>query len=133
MEDIFVGRVMSSGIHTVDPDTPIEEAAAVLLEERIGSLVVTDDENQPTGIVTKTDFVRLVAHDDPAETTTVDDQMSGEVVTLDAQDHLQKAADLFITYNIHHLPVVDDTEGVIGMLSTTDLTSYMSGIESPTP
>lgn len=38
-----------------------------------------------------------------------------------------------ITYNIQHFPVVDDEEGVVGMLSTTDLTAYLSDVEQSSP
>jgi CBS domain-containing protein len=131
MDDIFVGRLMTSDVVTVDPDTHIERAAETLLDERIGSLVVADESDQPVGILTNTDFVRVVAEGDPGDNTAVADHMSREVVTVDAQDDIQTAADRLITYNIHHLPVVDDTEGVIGVLSTTDLASYLSDTSVP--
>ena len=131
MDDIFVGRLMSTEVQTVDPETPVEEAAAMLLDNRISSLVAVDDDNQLLGIITSTDFVRLVAEGNPEAVTTVGDHMSREVATVSAQDDVQTAADRLLTYNVHHLPVVDDTEGVIGMLSTTDLTSYLSGVEAP--
>lgn len=133
MEDIFVGRLMTSDVVTVDPGTHIERAAETLLEEQIGSLVVTDEDDQPVGILTNTDFVRVVASGDPDDDTAVEDHISREVVTVGAQDLIQTAADLLITYNIHHLPVVDETEGVIGVLSTTDLTAYLSDTRAPTP
>lgn len=103
----------------------------MLLDNRISSLVAVDDDNQLLGIITSTDFVRLVAEGNPEAVTTVGDHMSREVATVSAQDDVQTAADRLLTYNVHHLPVVDDTEGVIGMLSTTDLTSYLSGVEAP--
>jgi len=133
MEDIFVGRLMTPDVITVDPETPMQEAATTLHEQRIGSLVVVDEDNQPEGIITSTDFVRFVSQGGSGGDATVADHMSREVVTVGAQDDIRTAADRFITYNIHHLPVVDDIEGVIGLLSTTDLTAYLSGVETPTP
>lgn len=133
MDDIFVGRVMSSEVITVTPETDIEDAASLLMERGIGSLVVVDDNNQPAGILTNTDFVRLVAEGDPESETTVEDHMSREVATIGVHDDIQTAANRLITFNIHHLPVVDDTEGVVGMLSTADLASYISDVETPLP
>jgi CBS domain-containing protein len=126
MDDIFVGRLMSTDVVTVTPDTDIEEAAEILLRKNIGSLVVVDEDNQPAGMLTSTDFVRIVEEGDPGDETTVGDHMSTGVVTVTAQDSIRDAADRIVTYDIHHVPVVDDTEGVIGMLSTTDLTAYLS-------
>ena len=133
MEDIFVGRIMSTDVETVTPETTVREAAQLLLEKNIGSLVVTDEDNKLEGILTSTDFVRVVAHGDSNDRTTVGDHMSEEVVTLSAQDSIRDAADRIITYEVHHMPVVDDDAGVVGMLSTTDLTAYVSDVRKPTP
>lgn len=133
MEDIFVARLMSSGTVSVTPDTLVEEAAETLLEKEIGSLVVVDGHNQLEGILTSTDFVRIVRDSEPKAQTTVGRYMTDQVVTVEAQDPIRDAADKMITYSIHHLPVVDEEEGVIGMLSTTDLTKYLSDVEKPSP
>jgi CBS domain-containing protein len=133
MDDIFVGRVMSSGVISVSPDTSIEEAAKTLLDREIGSLVVVDEHNQLRGILTSTDFVRVVRDNEPKDKTTVGDHMNEQVITATAQDSIRDAADRMITYDIQHLPVIDDDEGVIGMCSTTDLTTYLSDIREPSP
>jgi CBS domain-containing protein len=133
MGDIFVARLMSDGVHTVHPDTYVEEAADQLLTNEIGSLVVVDENNQLAGILTSTDFVRIVAQSKPKAKTTVERYMTDKVVTVEAQDQIRDAADKMITYGIHHLPVVDETEGVIGMLSTVDLTGYLSDVQKPSP
>ncbi|MHB9286641.1 CBS domain-containing protein [Halobacteriales archaeon Cl-PHB] len=133
MDDIFVARLMSTGVHTVTPDTYVEDAANDLMEHEIGSLVVVDGNNQLEGILTSTDFVRIVAESRQKAQTTVERYMTDRVVTVEAQDSIRDAADKMITYGIHHLPVVDDEEGVIGMLSTTDLTAYLSDVEQPSP
>jgi CBS domain-containing protein len=133
MDDIFVARLMSDDSVTVTPDALVEDAADVLLENEIGSLVVVDDDNQLEGILTSTDFVCIVAESEPKAETTVERYMTDQVVTVGAQDTIREAADRMITYGIHHLPVVDEESGVIGMLSTTDLTSYLSDVRQPSP
>lgn len=133
MDDIFVARLMSPDVITVTPDTYVEEAADTLREYNIGSLVVVDEDNHLQGILTSTDFVHIVAESNPKAETTVERYMTTEVVTAGAQDPIQDAADKMISHNIHHLPVVDDSEGVIGMLSTADLTAYISEVKQPSP
>jgi CBS domain-containing protein len=133
MDDIFVAQLMSSGTVSVTPDTPVEGAAQMLLDKQIGSLVVVDETNHLEGILTSTDFVRIVKESEPKAETTVKRYMTDQVVTVGAQDSTRDAADKMITYNIRHLPVVDGEEGVIGMLSTTDLTAYLSDTEQPSP
>ena len=127
MDDVFVGRLMSAPVETVRPHTPLDEAAAQLLEHNIGSVVVVDDRDFLEGILTATDFVRLAADDGAASAATVAEYMSTDVVTASANDPITDVADTMIDNRFHHVPVVDETEGVIGIITTTDLTAYVSG------
>ncbi|MEF8775053.1 MAG: CBS domain-containing protein [Haloarculaceae archaeon] len=133
MEDIFVARLMSDGVVSVSPDTLVEDAANKLMQLEISSLVVVDSDNHLEGILTTSDFVSIVAESQPKAETSVERYMTDQVVTVGAQDSIRDAADKMITDGIHHLPVVDEESGVIGMLSTTDLTSYLSDVKQPSP
>ncbi|MFC4439274.1 MULTISPECIES: CBS domain-containing protein [Natrialbaceae] len=133
MEDIFVARVMSTDLETVTPETLVEDAGQVMLEREIGSVIVVGEDNQLEGILTTTDFVNIVAESHPKAETSVSRYMSTDVVTASAQDTIRDAADLMIERGFHHLPVVDEDEGVIGMITTTDLASYLSRVKSPSP
>ena len=125
MDDIFVARVMSSPVHTVSPDTLVEEAAQRMLDEEIGSVVVVED-GRLVGILTNTDFVKIVAERKPKDRTPVSEYMSDTAVTTTAQVPIAQVAESMIEHGIHHVPVVDDDGAVIGMVTTTDLASYVS-------
>ena len=127
MEDIFVGRLMSTPVETVSPQATLNEAATRLLEHNIGSVVVVDDDGHLEGILTATDFVQLAADDGLASEATVAEYMSTDVITRTANDPITEVADTMIDNRFHHVPVVDDDEGVIGIITTTDLTAYVSG------
>lgn len=133
MDDIFVGRLMSTTLYTVSPDTLVEEAAQKMLSSDVGSVLVVDGDNQLKGILTTTDFVKVVAERRPKDDTPVDTYMSTDVITATVQDSIRDAADLMLEHGFHHLPVVDEAEGVIGMLSSTDLASYLSHVQTPSP
>ncbi|ELY67985.1 CBS domain-containing protein [Natrinema versiforme] len=133
MEDIFVARVMSSSLHTVTPDTLVEDAAQEMLANEIGSVVVVDDDNRLEGILTTTDFVKIVAEQKPKDQTPVSKYMSADVVTVTAQDSIRDAADTMVERGFHHIPVIDEDEGVIGMVTTSDLAGYLSRVQSPSP
>ena len=126
MTDIFVGRLMSSPVESVSPDTAVQAAATTLLDRDISSLVVTSADNELLGILTTTDFVRMTAEDAAAAETTVADYMATDVVTVTANDAITEVAETMVDRGFHHLPVVDEESGVIGMLTTTDLTAYLS-------
>ena len=61
-DGVIIGDIMTRRVHTVREDTPAHEAAALMLEHKIGALPVIGDEEQLVGLVTETDFVRI-AHD----------------------------------------------------------------------
>ena len=127
MDDILVGSLMTSPVTTVAADTPAKAAATQMLEEGISSVVVVDSQNHLEGILTSTDFVAIAAAEESAAAFSVADHMTADVVTTTAQESIQGVADLLIEHGIHHIPVVDDTEGVVGMVTTTDLTASLAG------
>ena len=133
MEDVFVARLMSTTLHTVSRDTLVEDAAQTMLEHDVGSVVVVGDAGDVEGILTTTDFVRIVAERKPKDQTPVSAYMSRDVVTVSAQDDVRDVADVLIEHGFHHLPVVDENEGLIGMVTTTDLAGYLSHVSQPNP
>lgn len=129
MEDVFVGRLLSSPVHTVDPGTPVQDAARTMVDEDIGSLLVVVD-GDLVGIVTATDFVRAAAEGDATADAEVGDYMTDDVVTTTANETIRDVADTMIEHGFHHVPVVEDG-APIGMLTTSDLTAYISHFEKP--
>lgn len=65
---LVVGEIMNRQVLVTTPDTPLEEAASVMAEHRVGSLVVMEG-GEPIGIITETDmfrvFLRLLSGDEP--------------------------------------------------------------------
>ncbi|ELY61710.1 CBS domain containing protein [Natronococcus amylolyticus DSM 10524] len=133
MDDIFVARVMSTDLQMVTPETLVEDAGEIMRDHGVGSVIVVDEENRLEGILTTTDFVDIVAESQPKAETSVSRYMTTDVTTTDAQAGIRDAADLMVEHGFHHLPVVDDEEGVIGIVTTTDLTAYLSRVQSPSP
>ena len=133
MDDIFVARLMTTSLRTVSPDALVEEAAETMLDHGIGSVVVVDEDDYLEGILTNTDFVRIVAERKPKDRTPVSAYMTTDVVTAAAQDSVREVADSMLEHGFHHMPVVDDEEGVIGIISTTDLAAYLSEARTPSP
>jgi CBS domain-containing membrane protein len=60
LDSLLVKEVMSSDVITTGPDTPLIEAARVLLERKIGCLPVVEG-GQLVGILTEADFVAIFA------------------------------------------------------------------------
>ncbi|WP_255196536.1 CBS domain-containing protein [Halorarius litoreus] len=132
MDDVFVGSLMSSPVHTVGTDTSLQSAGRLMLDHGIGSVIVVDDEGQLEGILTATDFVRVVAEGGLDPDATVEGSMSADVITTTANESIRSVADLLLEQGFHHAPVVDDGD-VIGVITTTDLTAYVSRGVEPSP
>lgn len=60
LRQVPVKEAMSAEIHTIGPDATVDDAARVMIERKIGCLPVVEGEKL-VGIVTETDFVKLVA------------------------------------------------------------------------
>lgn len=133
MDDVFVGQLMSSTLHTATPETLVEDAARTMLDNGIGSVIVVDEDNQLAGILTSTDFVRIVAENQPKDETAVSTYMTTDVVTATAQDPIRDIADAMTEHGFHHVPVVSDPDGVIGIVTSSDLTAYLSHVRAPSP
>jgi CBS domain-containing protein len=128
LDDVFVAQVMSESLYTVTPDTLVEEAATGMMERGIGSVIVVDDDGTLRGILTNTDFVQIVAERQPKDQTPVSEYMSTDLVTADPGDSLASVAATMLDHRFHHMPVTDGESGVAGVVSTTDLTAYVSNL-----
>ncbi len=116
-----VSEIMSSPVVTVSEDTTVAEAAGVLAEERVGSVVVGEDIIE--GIATETDIVRAVGGGVGLETTTIDELMSDPVVTIRPHESVQAAGERMGHNGVKKLPVTENGEPV-GIVTTTDLAHF---------
>ncbi|MFC6795959.1 CBS domain-containing protein [Halobaculum halobium] len=121
---------MSESLYTVTPDTLVEDAATGMMERGIGSVIVVDDDGTLRGILTNTDFVQIVAERQPKDQTPVSEYMSTDLVTADPGDSLADVAATMLDRGFHHMPVTDGESGVVGVVSTTDLTAYLSTLRA---
>ncbi|HXV37877.1 MAG TPA: CBS domain-containing protein [Myxococcota bacterium] len=60
LDQLVVKEVMSTGVAIVEPTAPLEDAARLMIERKIGCVVVAE-EGRLVGILTESDFVRLYA------------------------------------------------------------------------
>ncbi len=120
-----VGQIMSEDLKTLSEESTAQEAAKIILKERIGALPVLHG-GTVTGIVTSTDL--LMASCDEALRSdwklrsgdTVSSWMTSAVHTADPDMPLFDALDLCKEKGVRHLPVVEKGF-LVGMVSDRDL------------
>ncbi|MGC8470822.1 MAG: cyclic nucleotide-binding/CBS domain-containing protein [Acidimicrobiales bacterium] len=116
-----VGRVMHSPVVAVDEKTTLREAARLLRDADIGTLVVEDEgEEAIAGIVSERDVTRALADGADPDEVWVADVMSREPRYATAGDQVSTALDVMLVAGIRHLPVLEEGE-LVGIVSMRDL------------
>ncbi|MDP9824006.1 CBS domain-containing protein [Nocardioides massiliensis] len=128
---------------TPDPVTTraarsVKAALQLLDENDITSLPVVDEDHRIRGVVSEADLLRdLISpdprlhvmrtiEDPPPPFTFVEDVMSSPAVTVKPDSDLTEAIDLVLTKGMKCLPVVDDDDRVVGVLSRRDVVRVLA-------
>lgn len=114
-----VRDVMTPNPRTVELSDTIQDAARIMREEDTGAVPVVED-GRVVGMVTDRDIVIRAVADGDFEAT-IDDIVTDDVVCATATMTTAEAADLMGEHQIRRLPVVDDDENIIGIVSLGDL------------
>ena len=122
-----IQHLMSRDVKTVSRDTPVIEAAQLMLDHKFGCTPVVDDGNKLVGIVTEADLVAVAARALATESPTlIDTMMSRNLITLRRNERLQLASALMQLERIRHLPVVEDDGTFVGLVTHRDLLAAQS-------
>jgi CBS domain-containing protein len=109
---------------TVDSKKPVIEALTIMAEYKIGALIVTN-ESTMVGVVSERDYAReIILEGKSSKDTKVEEIMTKKVLTLSAEDKLEKGLEIMTQKRIRHMPVMDGKE-LIGMVSQGDLVKEM--------
>jgi predicted transcriptional regulator len=116
---------------TISRDDGVIVAAKQMLDHDVGTLVVTDAEGQPEGIVTDRDIVtRCVAEELAVGKTKVRDVMTSDVHTVHEDESLESALELMADKEVRRLVVVNDAGRVAGIVALDDfLESIVASVE----
>ena len=120
--------VMTRDPLTVSPAETIGQAEEIMTDNRFRQLPVVQD-GDLVGIVTDRDVRSFLSGSlltnpearEKALNTKVREIMTTEPLTLSPEDDLQEAVELFIEEKIGGMPVVDETEGLVGIVTYVDL------------
>ncbi|WKV75899.1 CBS domain-containing protein [Streptomyces sp. PCS3-D2] len=129
MKHIKVADLMTDEVVSVAPETAFKDVAKLLAQYGVSGLPVLDDEDRVVGVVSQTD---LLAHLAPAshppqepggvaEPPTAGDVMSAPAVTVGAEVTAGDAARLMTRRGVERLPVVDEEERLVGIVTRRDL------------
>jgi len=140
-----VQDIMSQDVKTVQANTPLLEVIKLLVDQIYRAIPVIDEEQQVVGIVTEGDLlskVKLLAASAQKQLTeaemtsqlqrlrridqTVAYVMTKDPITVTGQTTVAQAVKLMAENNIKRLPVVDDADTLIGIVSRVDVLRALS-------
>jgi len=111
---------MASPPLTISLDATIEEAADLMWEKNVGSLIVIDGAGKMAGIVTEKDIVFSVTKSLIGRGVPVSSVMSRTAVLGGPNDALSTSIEKMREAGVRHLPIVDKEKNPLGVLSMRD-------------
>lgn len=122
-----VADFMSSTVRSVSQEATLKEAAQLLQELKIGSLLV-EGGHEMVGSITETELTReVIANGVDANTTTVKTCMREPIVSLESSDSMVDAVQLMKEKATRHVCVTESGK-IVGLISVSDVLRYYSGV-----
>ena len=146
-----VAEIMTTELITVSPKTSLQEAIQIIADRKISGLPVVDDEGQLVGIISETDLTwqatgveappyvmfldSVIYLQNPAKHNqevhkalgqTVAEAMSEKPTTIKADRPVREAARIMHEKKVRRLPVVDDNDKLIGIITQGDVIRMMA-------
>lgn len=140
---VTAGSVMTRAVTTIAPGTSLRVALRLLREKGIKALPVIDDTKRVVGILTQTDLLdkadwgparaasgsawrlRAIANSDRPLRGKARDVMTPLVSTVSVVMPLAMVVQLMLRTGHHHLPVVEDSGALAGMVTQTDVVTAL--------
>ncbi|MEU7642193.1 MULTISPECIES: CBS domain-containing protein [unclassified Streptomyces] len=133
-----VGDLMTTAVVSVRRDTGFKDIAQHLAEHDVTAVPVVDNQDRPIGVVSEADLLRKQqsqpdpgghqpeAHLPPgdrakAHALTAEGLMTSPAITARPQWSAVEAARAMARHRVKRLPVVDDADRLVGIISRSDL------------
>ena len=114
-------QVKGAQVHSIGADQTVLDAVAVLMEHRIGALLVRDGTGAVVGVISERDVLRECQHRSTAlGEIPVRDAMTRDLIVCVLDDDIGYAMSVVTKNRVRHLPVMDG-DRVAGMISIGDL------------
>lgn len=117
---------------TVHSDRDMPDAMRLLIENKIGSLIVVDDKDAPVGIITEHDIFHLAfRYRGDMMDMKVGENMTTRLVLGTPTDDLDQIARVMTEKHIRHVPIMDENESLCGIVSIGDIVKAQLGELTP--
>jgi CBS domain-containing protein len=115
--------VMTTDILFVKRRTPIYEAMRILVDKNITGLPVVNDDMTLAGIISEKDVLKLL-YDIKDRAGNVEDFMTANICSFDADDNLVDITECLINNNFRRVPITSEGK-LVGIISRKDIIKYI--------
>ncbi|ARM74800.1 CBS domain-containing protein [Acidianus manzaensis] len=115
-----VSYLISKPVVTINKGTHSIDAAKKMAEHNIGSLIIMDNEKL-IGIITERDIIRALGKGISLDLPVEEIGTTKNLITINENDSIYKAAELMAKNNIRHLIVTNNDGKLVGIISIRDL------------
>jgi len=117
-------------IVTIDADDTVYNAVKTMDDKAIGSLLILDDTAKLTGIFSERDcFRKVVLEGKPSREVKVGEVMTSKVIYVSPDNTVDECMNIMTEKRIRHLPVIDDKDKILGVISSGDLVKHVASEE----
>ncbi|WP_439025740.1 CBS domain-containing protein [Haloarchaeobius sp. DT45] len=119
MPSLDIAR-QKDAVVTATPDTPVGDLAKTMKNKKVGSVVIHQNE-EPVGIVTDRDIVvNLVAEGKDPKTTTANDVMEKDIITVDVSTGIREICAKMQEHSVRRMPITENGK-IAGFVTLDDL------------
>ncbi|SHN39138.1 CBS domain-containing protein [Chitinophaga sp. CF418] len=119
-------RVKGHVVYSIQPNDTVFDALSVLVDKNVGALVVLSDKDKVVGIFSERDYARrVILKGRASKETLISEIMTENPFTVTEDDSIQDCMVKMTDKHIRHLPVTDDQQRLVGMISIGDVVKYV--------
>lgn len=120
-----LSHVITTNLKTVQISQKMSAVHRIVVENQIHHVPVVDG-RKLVGMISTTDIIRLNITVSNADDWAIEKVMKKNLVTIEINDTVRKAAHLLSDGMFHSLPVIDKDNNLIGIITSTDLIRYLA-------
>ena len=122
MKEILVKTLMTSDVSCLPGNATLLTATQQMVEQRYSCILIKQD-NSPIGILTERDLVKVLSTENHEQNLRkpISEFMSSPVLSLNQNESLFDALVVNRAERVRHLPVVNDDDELVGLVTQSDL------------
>jgi CBS domain-containing protein len=126
VEPVGMDRLARDEVVTADRDTPIATIVAMMSEQDVGTVVITEDD-RPVGIITDRKIAMAMEETPDLTDSSVEELMTEDPVAIEEDAEMFDALQTLAENDVRRVPVIDDEGELAGILSIDDVLVILSG------